>query len=211
MSWTIETPITGNDDMEDLKKAVTKAAEQDILMFGSTSDQGNSTKDNGFPAEFLNCIKIGSATDTGEPLAWVNPQKIDFLLPGKEIPLLDNESKLISAESGSSVATAAAAGLAGLLIFCSWLLKGNDNLDMRKNNMMRNAFKSMSTQPDNFPRVQEGLAYKFKQHLHRERNPGQTLTKLMQVPNIDISTLTWDDNCDKALDLSMDIITTAIH
>lgn len=211
MSWTIEGPIAGNDDMEDLRQAVAKAAEQDILMFGSTSDQGNATKDNCFPAAFPSCIKIGSATDTGEPLAWVNPDKIDFLLPGKEVPLIDDDSKLRSTESGSSVATAAAAGLAGLLIFCGWLLKGNDNMDMKKDNMMRGAFKSMSKKPDNFPRVEEELAEKFKQQLHRERNRGQTVARLMQTPNIDIPTLPWDNTCEQALHDVMDNITAANH
>lgn len=210
MSWTIEGPIAGNDDMALLRNAVAKAAERDILIFGSTSDQGNATLDNCFPAAFPSCIRIGSATDTGEPLAWVNPQKVDFLLPGKDVPLFDNEQKLRSTESGSSVATAAAAGLAGLLIFCGWLLKGNDNMDMKKNDMMRGALKSMSMQPDNFPRMQEGLAHKFKQRLSRVRNPREPVTRSIQ-PNIDISSLTWDEDCEQPLQDVMDNILTSLH
>ncbi len=128
MSWTIETPVTGNEEMERLKAAVREAASKEILMFCSTSDQGSSTKDNCYPGDFEGCIKIGGATDTGEALAWVNADKVHFLLPGKNVSFTSNEGKIVSYESGSSVATAAASALAGLLMFSTWLLNKDDQL-----------------------------------------------------------------------------------
>lgn len=109
----------GNPDMESLKTAVRDAYKNDILMFCSTSDQGGSTKDNCYSSDLEGCIKIGSTTETGEALTWVNSEKVQFLLPGKNLPVTNHEGKVISYESGSSVATAAASGLAGLLMFSS--------------------------------------------------------------------------------------------
>jgi len=199
MSWTIETPVAGNEDMEGLKNAVAKAAGRGILMFCSTSDQGNSTKDDCYPGDFDGCIKIGSATDTGEALAWVNAKKVDFLLPGKNVPFANNEGKIISYESGSSVATAAASGLAGLLIFCGWLLNKDDRYLQDQRNM-RGAFKSMAagSVPDNqFPRAQDFFEQRFTQRL----------AKLQKSPSaINISTLIWNDNCKAALEWVMGLI-----
>jgi hypothetical protein len=76
--------------------------------------------------------------------------------------------------------------------------------------MMRGALKSMSTQPDNFPRMQEGLALKFKQRLSRVRNPREPVTRSIQL-NIDISILTWDDGCEEPLQDVMDNIMTGIR
>ena len=121
MSWTIEAPAINNEEMSDLKDAVALAHQKKILMFCSTSDQGSSSRDICYPRDFDGCIRIGGASDSGEPLSWVNATKVDFLLPGKNVPFKNNEDK-ISYESGSSVATAAASGLAGLLLYCGRIL-----------------------------------------------------------------------------------------
>jgi hypothetical protein len=123
MSWTIETPVEGNPDMVQFREAVKTAASKNILM---TSDQGNSMKDNCYPGGFGGCISIGGATDTGEALSWVNADKVNFLLPGKDFPFVDNKGKIVSHELGSSIATAATLELAGLLVFCSWIINAGD-------------------------------------------------------------------------------------
>lgn len=209
MSWTIETPVTGNDDMESLKAAAREAAGKEILMFCSTSDQGSSTRDQCYPGDFEGCIKIGGATDTGEALAWVNAEKVHFLLPGKNVPFTDNEGKIISYESGSSVATAAASGLAGLLMFCSRLIKEDDRyLEDQKN--MRDAFKALAS-GDKFPRVQEFFDQRFKQHLARLENPDSSQKPKNTPPAYNILTLDWNDKCSAALEYVMGLIKAAAY
>ncbi|KAI0969672.1 hypothetical protein F4678DRAFT_473528 [Xylaria arbuscula] len=197
MSWTIETPVTGNEEMETLKAAVREAASKEIIMFCSTSDQGSSTKDNCYPGDFEGCIKIGGATDTGEALAWVNADKVHFLLPGKNVPFTSNEGKIVSYESGSSVATAAASALAGLLMFSTWLLNKDDH-DLQDQKNMREAFKTLSSQSaeNKFPRVQDYFDLYFKQLLsqndtHKPKGP---------IPSYNLQTMEWDDKCIKALE-----------
>jgi hypothetical protein len=202
MSWTIETPVMGNVEMESLKTAVREAASKDILMFCSTSDQGSSTKDNCYPGDFEGCIKIGGATDTGEALTWVNADKVHFLLPGKNVPFTSNEGKTVSYESGSSVATAAASALAGLLMFSTWLLnKENKYLQDQKN--MREAFKNMSSHsPEKkFPRVQDFFDVDFKQALSRHEISNTDSYNLKRpAPTYNLQNIEWDDKCKLALD-----------
>ncbi|KAK1764325.1 hypothetical protein QBC33DRAFT_203355 [Phialemonium atrogriseum] len=202
MSWTIETPVAGNEDMQSLETAVRDAANKNILMFCSTSDQGSSTKDICYPGDFEGCIKIGGATDTGEALAWVNAEKIDFLLPGKNVPFANNEGTVTSYESGSSVATAAASGLAGLLIYCAKLLGEGDRLQNRTN--MREAFKAMSTTDKKFPRVQEYFEQHFIRELARQDGLGDKPKRLLSSYNV--STEEWNDNCRKALEWVMRLV-----
>jgi hypothetical protein len=193
MSWTIETPVVGNEDMESFEKAVAAARAKNILMFCSTSDQGSSTKDICYPGDFEGCIKIGGATDTGEPLAWVGADKVDFLLPGKNVPFVNNEGKTVSYESGSSVATAAASGLAGLLLFCGRVLErtgdssfylqrmtvsspggkpGSEKL--RNQTQMRETLKKMCIGGGKrkFPDVQELFERRFDQGLRNKYGAG---------------------------------------
>ena len=121
MSWTIETQTPENEDMKKLESAISAAEAAKTLMFCSASDQGGNSMDGCFPGDWDKCIKIGGATSTGEILPWVQEKKINFLLPGKKIPFTNPDGSTFT-ESGSSVATAAASGLAGLLIFCDRLL-----------------------------------------------------------------------------------------
>ncbi|KAH6876438.1 peptidase S8/S53 domain-containing protein [Thelonectria olida] len=165
MSWTIETPVPGNAAMKSLEAAVKAAEKKKILMLCSTSDQGSLTKDYCYPGDFDACVKVGSASNTGDAMSWVNIEKVDFLLPGTDVPFSINGGKTVSHESGSSVATAAASGLAGVLIIASWLLDEND---------MTLAFKNLS--PDNkYPRVYERLEKRFKEALARaeDAEPGR--------------------------------------
>lgn len=197
MSWTIETPIIGNDDMQDLKTAVEAAKSKGILMFCSTSDQGRSTSDNCFPGDFDGCIKIGGATETGEALTWVNADKVHFLLPGINVPFTSNEGKIISYESGSSVATAAASGLAGLIMFSGWLLDKDDN-ELQKNENMREAFKKLSL--DKFLRVQEYFDRRFKMALLRDDTADDSARKpKASNARYNLQHMSWDANCVAAL------------
>ncbi|KAK1245963.1 hypothetical protein MKX07_005032 [Trichoderma sp. CBMAI-0711] len=143
MSWTIEKPISENKDMDPLEKAVKKANENNILMFCATSDQGSQTSDYCYPGDFDGCIRIGSATETGDPMAWVNINRVDYLFPGVNIPFPDNRGKTFTQESGSSVATAAATGLASLLIYAGRLAREDDYDHLKVSRNMKQAFTNL--------------------------------------------------------------------
>lgn len=197
MSWTIETPVFGNKDMESLKDAIAAAARANIIMFCSTSDQGSLTKEHCYPGDFDGCIRIGGATDTGEALTWVNSDKVHFLLPGHNVPFVNNEGHVMSSESGSSVATAAASGLAGLLMYSSWIL-GYGEEYLRDNKNMCEAIKAIST-AKMFPKVQQYFDERFKQELLRTEGPGSRQRQKQPSLGCSLSTMVWNENCDEAL------------
>ncbi|KAL7942118.1 hypothetical protein V8C42DRAFT_332619 [Trichoderma barbatum] len=121
MSWTIDPP----DDEEDrrlLDAAIVEAANADILMFCSASDKG--AKQNAtYPSKATTKIfTIGAATASGAADPWVgNLGNINFTFPGTKVEMDGARSgtDISSREvTGSSVATALAAGLAALVLYC---------------------------------------------------------------------------------------------
>lgn len=123
MSWTIKKTDENASHIEDLERTVKTAANKGILMFCAASD-GGAVTDQTFPAESQRDLvfKIGAATEEGKAWKWVGEEKnIDFIFPGHEVvqerykeTLLQNCNLL----TGSSVATAIAAGLAALVLDC---------------------------------------------------------------------------------------------
>ncbi|KAK3940099.1 hypothetical protein QBC46DRAFT_385990 [Diplogelasinospora grovesii] len=113
MSWTIET--VNSRDLQNLEAAVRRAQKKNILMFCAASDQGNSTTMQCYPGHWNLCLRIGAATGTGERCAWVHPRNFEHLLPGEKITYDLGDPSSPSEHSGSSVSTAIAAGLAGLI------------------------------------------------------------------------------------------------
>ncbi|KAG5769166.1 hypothetical protein H9Q72_003509 [Fusarium xylarioides] len=190
MSWTIETPVPGNPEMESLQEAVRRASNHNIVMFCSTSDQGSMTNDhNCYPGDFGGCIRIGSASNTGDAMSWVKVEKVDFLLPGSNVPFSVTEGKTNLHESGSSIATAAASGLAAFLMACSWLLDEKDSYFKDYNNMKR-AFHNLA-QGHKFPAVSERLEKLFMRKL--ERIQGKDEKTVSELP------LEWSEECQRAL------------
>jgi len=213
MSWTIETPVAAHPDMEELAEAVKEAAAKDILMFCSTSDQGNSTTDRCYPGDFPACIQIGGATDTGEALSWVNAKKVNFLLPGKNVPFLNNEGRVVSYESGSSVATAAASGLAALLLVCSGLLSAQDKSPdspqyiSRGHEHMSCVFKLLASKDQNkFLDVLDFFDRRFKRALARAELGKDSKSVTPKADSYDLSHMMWGPSHDTALRSVMDII-----
>jgi len=119
MSWTIET-LDGPSSLEGLKAAIDQAADNNIIMFCSASDQGGSSKVYCYPGGFDDnkCIRIGSCSSSDLSSVWVNSNQVDFLLPGENI-VVRNGDGTSESQTGSSFATAVAAGLGGLLIYCT--------------------------------------------------------------------------------------------
>lgn len=129
MSWTVKLETSGDEnnatELQWLEGALEKAARKK-LVFCSPPDAGNisttelysyypvgSTKTNKF-------FKIGAAKADNIPWGKAgNRNIIDFMLPGHEV--LEKKGDEVSQvnrflKSGSSIATALAAGLAGLII-----------------------------------------------------------------------------------------------
>ncbi|KAK2591052.1 hypothetical protein QQS21_011266 [Conoideocrella luteorostrata] len=147
MSWTIElanvkSREVQSRDLDNLEAAVKRANEAGILMFCAASDQGNSTMVECYPGNVGMCHRVGAATGTGERCAWVHPENYDLLLPGEKIIYDLQDPSSPSEHSGSSVATAVAAGLGGLLKSLYWQLNPDTQQDnFRQKKDMDRAFR----------------------------------------------------------------------
>ncbi|KAM6482792.1 hypothetical protein HDV62DRAFT_335409 [Trichoderma sp. SZMC 28011] len=131
MSWSIERTEANVNELDELRKAVNEAENAKILMFCSTNDQGK-TKDDSYPGAFKRhaLCRIGAATATGEETNYVSLEDVDFLFPGREIEQDQGDDTLSNGVArpkdrsveGSSLATAFASGLAGLILYLSRLV-----------------------------------------------------------------------------------------
>lgn len=142
LSWSVqkndslEKTLNNMADLQRLKGSLLKAGqdEQDsqgkkigkeTLLFCSAPDTGESSvTDSHYP---FNCegvskiFRIGAAQVTGKAYPWVGTQ-VDYILPGEKVGMKTTdmvrpiEDKVL--RTGSSVATALAAGLAAMVIHC---------------------------------------------------------------------------------------------
>jgi hypothetical protein len=136
MSWAIESSRSASDILE-FHKAVKEAEEKDIIMFCAFSDQGNVSSTDCFPSEFTETLTVGAATALGHPCTWVNKELVQLLLPGEHIIIEANPTSPSKPESGSSMATALAAGLAALLLYITQLVKPDAYEQLRKPKEMK--------------------------------------------------------------------------
>jgi hypothetical protein len=128
MSWTIKPPedVKIRDEFED---AVREAEKKGILMFCSASDQGKFP-DASYPysASIQHIFRIGAGDAMGVTSHFVDDAKVDFIFPGEDVTIdtmlsddvqdQASQSFKAMAYTGSSVATALAAGLAALVFEC---------------------------------------------------------------------------------------------
>ncbi|KAF5558518.1 intracellular serine protease [Fusarium napiforme] len=120
MSWTIEPP---KDDRErqDLENAVVEAANANILMFCSARDKGAHDALT-YPSKATTKIfTIGAANSSGASVDYVgNATKLSYTFPGDKVEVDSGPGRRTPPEivDGSSVATALAAGLAALILYC---------------------------------------------------------------------------------------------
>ena len=122
MSWTIEGTDDNESYIKTLKEAIKVAADKPILMFCAASD-GGAMSDRSFPGSLRDFVfKIGAATEDGKAWKWVGDEgNIDFIFPGHEVVQERYKEALLQDRNlltGSSVATAIAAGLAALVLDC---------------------------------------------------------------------------------------------
>jgi hypothetical protein len=137
MSWTIESKAVESQEMILLHEAVKRADNENILMFCSADDKGAISSGHCYPSKWGLSIVVGAANDTGSVCDWVpaNKESGIFIFPGLNIPFCSSRASMPdSLESGSSVATAIASGLAGVLLFCDRLLKAEKESQDHLNN-----------------------------------------------------------------------------
>ncbi|KAJ4286233.1 hypothetical protein N0V90_013267 [Kalmusia sp. IMI 367209] len=121
MSWTIDSD--GNDDgIAKLKAALLEAEKRNILLFCAAQDQGVKL-DTSFPGQSSACFKIGAATSwgTAHKSSGTSTNHVDYIFPGQNIAQDQSGSQRSDKApllTGSSVATAFAAGLAALILRC---------------------------------------------------------------------------------------------
>ncbi|KAJ5875169.1 uncharacterized protein N7473_012516 [Penicillium subrubescens] len=119
MSWTVNS-----NNRQAFKAALDRAIKAKILVFCAASDKGTG-RDINYPH---NCspndtFRVGAVKASGQIWEWVpEPEKLDIGLPGHDVLMKQdlpqgNDFRLES-HTGSSVATALAAGLAALILEC---------------------------------------------------------------------------------------------
>ncbi|KAH8131127.1 hypothetical protein FP744_10007985 [Trichoderma asperellum] len=120
MSWTIDPP-EDEEERRLLDFAIGTAANENILLFCSASDKGAKSSET-YPSKATKKIfTIGAATSSGMADPWVgNLGNINFTFPGTKVEMdgLRTDDSSSREVSGSSIATALAAGLAGLVLYC---------------------------------------------------------------------------------------------
>ncbi|KAK4205446.1 putative peptidase [Triangularia verruculosa] len=127
ISWTVKKPKDRerDADLKDLGDAMKRALDAGILIFCAAGDAGNFS-DEEYPYEFdrSRIIRIGAATDDGRP--WErsgDTHSLNFIFPGCSVVSRHSSSNSpipnhFQENTGSSVATALAAGLAALVLHC---------------------------------------------------------------------------------------------
>lgn len=135
MSWTVS-----KDSSDNLRHAIERAHAANILMFASSCDGGHFSNDT-WPVAINRdwFFRIGAATAEGTPFKWAGPASdLDYILPGVDVARENPKTRPakdakygdtmaeMRLETGSSVATALAAGTAAMLLTCVKLLAYQD-------------------------------------------------------------------------------------
>jgi hypothetical protein len=165
MSWTVPQVKGDQEENEAIKfgfeRVIKEAARQHILMFCAVDDNAED-KDDSLPGSICKeyVIRIGSADRQGVACKWTNRADADFILPGSKVKEDFSDSPCNRLLTGSSVATALATGLAGVVLHCARLsamlahkdpekkgvlLETKNYVDMRSREKMAKAFKSIGT------------------------------------------------------------------
>ncbi|KAL2287039.1 hypothetical protein FJTKL_06063 [Diaporthe vaccinii] len=141
MSWTITPPSNETEseqqDIKDLEAAIAEASAENILMFCSASDEGaNQSATYPSKAQPGKIFKIGGADANGWLCDRVGDiSMVDFILPGQLVASDDLTDSALSKQqywSGSSVATALAAGLAALILYCAQIRVARSRTDAER-------------------------------------------------------------------------------
>ncbi|PQE17717.1 hypothetical protein CJF31_00005438 [Rutstroemia sp. NJR-2017a BVV2] len=176
MSWSIEGDIdpTKNPGLHRLANVMTEVHGQNHpLMYCAAADDGTSNrggkKEYPYSCHGAKIFRIGAATDNGQTwLKVTDPTHAHFFFPGVDVPDLkakfqyqyESFAKDPDTNSGSSIATALAAGLAALILHCTKLgiyytekeplptesIKLADLMELKTFDKMKEAFNNISTE-----------------------------------------------------------------
>ncbi|KAI1207925.1 uncharacterized protein F4807DRAFT_433754 [Annulohypoxylon truncatum] len=118
MSWTFnQTRHPIEIERAAFKGAIEEASRNNILLFAALNDaEPDSDVANFYPVGLPDVFKIGSAKKWGANADFNQEGKSDYLFPGQEVALEDPDGETLH-PSGSSLATAFAAGMAGLILY----------------------------------------------------------------------------------------------
>ncbi|KAK6206582.1 hypothetical protein LQW54_007652 [Pestalotiopsis sp. IQ-011] len=169
MSWSIEETAANEAALKSLSSAIDLARERNILMFCSASDQG-TTNVKSFPgtwwSEHETLIRIGAATSTGKACSYVSQSDVDFIFPGriveKEQDDLGTDNSAVGrprnrSTEGSSLGTAFASGLAGLILYILQVLKCCQIEDDMLTSEVRGSFDNIKNKPSRMKEVFERI------------------------------------------------------
>jgi len=125
MSWNVGTILpsgiyVGNEaDVATSKAAIRRADKVKILMFGAACESKSiSSLEKFVPCDCEEVFSIGATDPDYDVQKYVNPSKAQYLFPGENI--LDKSLQFeYDKDVGTSGATALAAGLAAMIIFCT--------------------------------------------------------------------------------------------
>ena len=122
MGWSIGKKDLDSGKRDTFQESIRLAYNNGITMFCAASDHGmnsESTAADDIPAAFLEPIKIGASKADGTPWIQGGHEQVEYYLPGHKVVLDGYQPAKGQPQSGSSLATAVAAGLAALLQYCN--------------------------------------------------------------------------------------------
>ncbi|KAL5088991.1 hypothetical protein Trisim1_006135 [Trichoderma cf. simile WF8] len=128
MSWTLPMPKDKSGSKSRLHTILQRAVDRKVLMFCSAPDDGKFTELD-YPSGPWrdHFFRIGAAAADGTIFKWTPDVGITYVLPGVDVVVnrspyarekLTKRVDDFKYETGSSVATALAAGLAAMIIYC---------------------------------------------------------------------------------------------
>src|SRR3954464_7564907 len=133
MSWTFSQEGSVKQQRDEFESAILAAAKNKIILFNSLNDKKTADINNFFPLCYTEVIRIGSANDYGDKADFSKRGAAHYLFPGVAVKFSKTNGKEKGTEeeekgmNGSSLATAFAAGLAGLIIYTARALVSVDN------------------------------------------------------------------------------------
>jgi hypothetical protein len=135
-------------DWELLRRAISEADQAGIIMFCSLKDEGLSKTAKAYPQDCPGVIKIGAATKGGHTADYVGSEEEAFNCPGDQVQIADPDSVLSTTKSGSSIATALAAGVAAVILYCVEAVQPGTLKNVRNYSSMKTAFQAMAQSTD---------------------------------------------------------------
>ena len=131
ISWVIKS------DFPALETAIETAAAKGVLVFCSTADRGTGSGP-AYPADYKDTVRISATDKYGNlmPASDKGPHAVNIPVPGEDIPAYGpsymGEGIAVGTVSGSSVATALAAGIASLALLMMMVFNGRDKEPLSK-------------------------------------------------------------------------------